>query len=73
MIVKGFLPVPDSNFLVHWVLVACSGCTVVLTKAVQWEHWLRISFLGPRVPSVSYFPMGFIREVPDTIREFGPN
>ena len=25
--VKGFLPVPDSNFLVHWVLVACSGCT----------------------------------------------
>ncbi len=26
MIVKGFLPVPDSNFLVHWVLVACSGC-----------------------------------------------
>ena len=34
MIVKGFLPVPDSNFLVHWVLVACSGCSTTTSDVL---------------------------------------
>ena len=27
MILEGFGPIPDSKFLVYWVLVACSGCS----------------------------------------------